>query len=286
MKKHIKILLITLSSLLLSSCVEKLGTEPGSDPGPKATIYQYSPGAEYNADEDVAVRLVSNGKADEIYYLVELAEDKEKFIGEKGEDAYIQRVMSEGEKVPAESLSAYETILTGMPGTYSISAVAVSGSDKVLSESIFYGLAWTTVSTGTYTFAVLGSVGLQPVQTVLQVCDSDPTMYRFKDVFKSGYSLKIVLLNDYTATDDYGTYTYVRVPNQDTGLSYGDHGAIGVRDVGYWQGDDTYVTESGYQGCFYTDGPEKGYVYVCAQYYVSAGHLGFDYDVYVPDSNE
>ena len=284
MKRYIHILAMALFSLMLSSCVEKLGTEPGNDPGPKATIYQYAPGSEYNSDEDVAVRVVTNGKAEKVYYFVELMSDKKDFIDKNGEDAYIKRVLSEGTQVPSESLNAYDVMLTGMAGTYSISAVAVAGSQNVLSESVFYGLSWSTVSTGTYEFGVLSQMGLAPVPTELQVCDTDPTLYRFKDVFKPGYSLKIVLLPDLTKEDDYGTYTFARIPAQETGYSLGENGPIRVRDIGYWQGDDSYVTEGGYESCFYTDGPEKGYVYVFAQYYVAAGNLGYDYDVYVPDA--
>lgn len=284
MKRYIHILAMALFSLMLSSCVEKLGTDPDNDPAPKATIYQYAPGAGYNSDEDVAVRFVSNGKAAKIYYLVELAADKEAYIEANGEDAYIQKVISEGTEIPSESLSSHNVILTGMAGTYSISAVAAAGSQHVLSESVFYGLTWSTVSTGTYEFGILSQMGLSPVPTELQVCESDPTLYRFKDVFKPGYSLKIVLLPNLTKKDDYGTYTFARIPVQDTGFVLGENGPIGVRDIGYWQGDDSYVTAGGYESCFYTDGSDKGYVYVCAQYYVAAGSLGFDYDTYVPDA--
>ena len=284
MKRYIHILTMALLSLMLSSCVEKLGTEPGNDPAPKATIYQYAPGTGYNSDEDVAVRFVSNGKAEKIYYLTELQVDKDAYIEANGEAAYADKVVKEGTEVPSESLDSYDVLLTGMAGTYSISAVAVAGNDAVLSESIFYGLSWTTVSTGTYNFGFLAGMGLTSTETALQVCDTDPTLYRFKDVFKPGYSIKFFLLPDLTNTDKYGTYTFARVSAQDTGYTYGDYGAIGVRDIGYWQGDDSYVTEGGFESCFYTDGPEKGYVYLYVSYYISAGTLGYDYDVYVPDA--
>lgn len=269
--------------MLLAACSEKLGTEPGNDPTPKATIYQYAPGEGYNSDEDVVVRFVSNGKVEKLCYLVEPADEKESFINENGEAEYAKKVLSEGLEVPSAELKSYNDTLTGLAGTYAVTAAAVSGGETILSESIFYGLSWTTLSSGTYTFAVLSDMGLAPAQTEFQVCDTDPNLYRFKDVFKPGYSLKIVALPEYTNTDDYGTYTFCRVPVQDTGFTYGDYGAIGVRDIGYWQGDASYVTDGGFESCYYTDGPEKGNLYICVQYYVSAGNLGYDYDSYVPD---
>ena len=101
-------------------------------------------------------------------------------------------------------------------------------------------------------------------------------------MYKPGYSLKIQALPDLTATNEYGTYTYCRVPVQDTGFTYGDYGAIKVRDVGYWQGDESFVTESGFENQYYTDGTAKGCLDVMVQYYVSAGNLGYNYDSYTP----
>ncbi len=283
MKNILHIIAAGVVFSLLAACSEKLGTEPGNDPTPKATIYQYAPGEGYNSDEDVVVRFVSNGKVEKLFYLVEPADEKESFINENGEAEYAKKVLSEGLEVPSAELKSYNDTLTGLAGTYAVTAAAVSGGETILSESVFYGLAWSTLSSGTYTFAVLSDMGLAPAQTEFQVCDTDPNLYRFKDVFKPGYSLKIVALPEYTNTDDYGTYTFCRVPVQDTGFTYGDYGAIGVRDIGYWQGDASYVTDGGFESCYYTDGPEKGNLYICVQYYVSAGSLGYDYDSYVPD---
>lgn len=283
MKNILHIIAAGVVFSLLVACSEKLGTEPGNDPTPKATIYQYAPGEGYNSDEDVVVRFVSNGKVEKLFYLVEPADEKESFINENGESEYAKKVLSEGLEVPSAELKSYNDTLTGLAGTYAVTAAAVSGGETILSESVFYGLSWSTLSSGTYTFAVLSDMGLTPAQTEFQVCDTDPNLYRFKDVFKPGYSLKIVALPEYTNTDDHGTYTFCRVPVQDTGFTYGDYGAIGVRDIGYWQGDASYVTDGGFESCYYTDGPEKGNLYICVQYYVSAGNLGYDYDSYVPD---
>ena len=286
MKKFLNILTAALAFVALAACTEKLGTEPGTDSAPKTTIYQYSPGDGYNSDEDVKLRFVANDKASKVFYFVELKSDKDAFIKANGENAYVDKILKEGEEVPSDKLKAYDVTLTGLAGTYAVTALSQNGTANVLSETLFYGLSWTTVSTGTYEFAVLGSMGIPPVQTEFQSCDMDPNMYRFKDVYGPGYSLKIVTLPDYTNTDDDGTYTFCRVPNQPTGLTYGDFGAIGVRDIGYWQGDESYVTEYGYESCYYTDGPSQGELYIMVQYYIAAGNLGYNYDSYIPDVPE
>ena len=286
MKKILNILTAALAFVALAACTEKLGTEPGADSTPKTTIYQYSPGDGYNSDEDVTLRFVANGQATKVLYFVELKSAKDAFIEANGEGAYVEKIMAEGNEIPADKLGAYDVTLTGLAGTYAVTALSQNGTANVLSETIFYGLSWTTVSTGTYEFAVLNQMGLGPVQTEFQSCDMDPNMYRFKDVYGPGYSLKIVTLPDYTNTDDYGTYTFCRVPNQPTGLTLGNHGAIGVRDIGYWQGDESYVTEGGFESCYYTDGPSQGKLYIMVQYYIAAGNLGYNYDSYIPDVPE
>ena len=57
-------------------------------------------------------------------------------------------------------------------------------------------------------------------------------------------------------------------------------GPINVRDVGYWQGNDAFVTEKGFESCLYED--YRCFMY--AQYYVSKGSLGYNCDEFVPDN--
>ena len=114
----------------------------------------------------------------------------------------------------------------------------------------------------------------------LQRSDDNPDNYRFKNLFGPGKSLNIVVYPKYTATDDDGTYTFFRVPAQPTGHNYGSYGEVSIRDIGYWQGDDSYVFESGMESGMYED-------YNCfieAQLYVSAGSLGYGYSFFTPDS--
>lgn len=281
MKKYLYIPLTILAIALLSGCEETEGTDPGSDAVPVVTIYQYAVSAPYNSDEDVRIRFAPNNQVVKYYYLAELLSEKEDFISQQGEEAYADRVASAGSQVSAEDEN--EAIITGMSGTYAITVAAEDSKGRLyMYETLFYGLSWTTITEGVYVFGVLG---LDPVETTLQVCDTDENLYRFKDVFAEGYSLKLTALPNYVyGPDENGdTLVFCRVPVQETPYVYGDYGTISVRDVGYWQQDESYVTVGGYESALYIDGPNKNYAYICIQYYVSAGSLGFNYDEFYPN---
>lgn len=69
-------------------------------------------------------------------------------------------------------------------------------------------------------------------------------MYRFKDLYGTGKHLVINMLEQ-QGTDESGTYSFFRIPATATSWSYGSYGTISVRDIGYWQGNDAYVTVGG-----------------------------------------
>ena len=74
--------------------------------------------------------------------------------------------------------------------------------------------------------------------------------------------------------------SFFRIPEQKLPFTYSTYGNVSIRDVGFWQGDDAYVTENGYESGIYADGS----CFICAQYYVSAGSLGLAmYDYFVAD---
>lgn len=283
MKKYFSIFLAVLGMMAFTACSTEEGTNPGNDSKPMVTLYQYVPAAQYNSDEDVLVRFAANSVAKEFYYMVEKLSDKEAFVASNGAEAYTKKVVDNGTKVTVGETD-FETTLTGMAGQYAITAAAVAADGSMTaSETVFNGLAWKDVVAGTYYFAYLGTLGLQPTRTVLQICESDDTLYRFKDVFGNGKSLKFQTLPDYIGKDAYGTYMYFRIPEQMTGLSVSPYGEVGVRDVGYWQGDSAYVTDHGYESGIYIEG-DVNYCFVYASYYVSAGTLGYDYDEFIPDT--
>lgn len=280
LKKYFYTVWVAAAAIALAACSENEGTNPGSDADPVVTVYQYEPGEGYNADNDVVLRFVANGKVSDFYYLNETKEAKEAYIAANGEQAYIEQVVANGTHVETSSAD-YETTLTDMEGLYAITVVAVSnGGQKKAYETTFLGLAWEDVVSGTYQFGILGDMGLTTTETVLQRCTTDETLFRFKDVFKEGCHLKFSLLPEYTATDSDGTYTFIRVASQSTGLTYGNYGIINCRDIGYWQGNDSFVLEGGYEGGIYED----YFVFLMLQYYVSAGSLGYNnYDYFFPN---
>ena len=267
-----------LAIVFITSCKEDWGAQPGNDPNPVATIYQYKPSRPYNADNDVIIRVATNNKTVEAYYLAEKTADIS-----MNESDYMNYVVSNGTKLTDISgESTADIVLTNLYGEYTITVVAVDGSGaKTSAKTTFTGLDWTDVATGTYYFEVNANMtnlfgGSTP--TVLQICTTDPSLYRFKDVFGAGYSLKINMLT-LTGNDADGDYTFFRIPVGDTPFTYSTYGAVSYRDIGYLQGNDAYITDYGYESGMYSD----YYCFLCIQYFVSAGSLGWGYDEFVPE---
>lgn len=280
MKKYIySLFAVLLATATMSSCKVEEGTEPGNDAQPNVVMYSYTAKKPYNEDNDVAIRLAFNNQVEAAYYLFEKATEKESRLASMGEEGYMDYVVSNGIKV-TEATGETDITITDLYGKYAITAVAVSGSQKASAATEFTGLEWSDVIDGTYYFDFGSSfVGMESRPTTLQVCTTDATLYRFKDVFGEGANMKIQLMPDYKATDDGGTYTYFRVPAIETPFTYGNYGAVGIRDIGYWQGSEAWVTTNGYESGMYED--YNCFIYV--QYYVSAGNLGYGYDAFVPN---
>lgn len=279
MKNNIyKLFIAFLAIGFMTSCKDEWGTVPGNDSNPIATIYQYKLSRPYNADNDIMLRVAVNNKTTDAYYLVEKTAD----IGSVTDDAYMDQVISQGIKISDISAeSTADIVLTGLYGEYTITVVAVGEGKKTLAKTTFTGLDWADVATGTYYFEVNANTANLfggSIPTVLQVCTTNDKLYRFKDVFGAGYSMKINMLT-LTNTDADGEYTFFRIPVGDTPFTYGNYGAVSYRDVGYWQGNDAFVTSGGYESGMYSD----YYCFLCIQYFVSAGSLGYGYDEFYPD---
>lgn len=270
-------------SAAMVSCSADEGTEPGNDSEPSVVIYQYAASRPNNPDNDIVLRFAANSKTTEAYYLAEKTADKESHVASMGEEGYADYVVSNGTKIDGISgASDADVTIKDLYGAYTITAVAVCGSTKKASEATFTGLEWSDVVSGTYTFGasknLIAALKLTSVKTVLQKCTTDDNLYRFKDVFGTGYSLKINLIN-YKGSDEDGTYQFFRVPVAETPFTYGKYGAVGLRDVGYWQGSDAWVTDNGYESGMYADYN----CFICVQYFVSAGNIGYGYDYFTVD---
>jgi hypothetical protein len=284
MKKYIYrlfgvLLAATVIVSSMTSCAEDEGTEPGNDSKPVATVYQYKVSKPLNADNDVLFRVATNSRTTEAYYLAEKTTDKNARVASVGEAGYTEYVVSNGTKLAGVSgESNVDVTLTDLFGEYSITVVAVGSGTKTTAEISFTGLDWRDVAKGTYQFFNSSRIGVSSNPTTLQICTTDDKLYRFKDVFGAGYHMKINLLN-ITGRDADGEYTYFRVPVTETPFTYGTYGAVSVRDIGYWQGSDAWVTDNGYESGMYSD----YFCFIYLQYFVSAGSLGYDYDLFIPD---
>ena len=282
MKKYSYILAAVLLGFSFTSCQENLGSEPGNDKLPAVVVYKYAPSSEYDSDTDQRVRFVSNDKVTKATYLVEKVADKEAFIASQGESAYAEKVLSQGTAI-SFSNGVAETIVTGMTGDYAITAAASDGSNTTMRSVKFSGIAWDVNSNieGTYILgraSIKNALGAESFPAILQRHETDKTLFRIRGAFGPGSKITIRLINQ-TGEDEDGQYTFFRIPAQTTTFSYGSHGTVSVRDVGYWQGDDAWVTSNGYESGMYADGT----CFLCIQYYVSAGSLGYTYDYFVPN---
>lgn len=285
LKKYFYSVLAVAGFATLAACSADEGTDPGSDSAPAVTLYTYAPGSGYNADEDLMIRIAPNNKVADIYYKSELTSAVQEYIAANGMDAYAEQVVASGTKL--EGNTTQDIILTGLLGNYTITAVGVAGNGKkTVASTTFQGLTWTSIVSGTITYGTLGQMGLKPAAAILEKCDVDETLYRVKNMYGEGNHLKFTALDLGSTASDGSTFKYCRIANQSTGLSYGDYGAIYVQDVGYWQGDDSYVLGGGFDNCFYVSGPMENQLSFIPYYYVSAGYLGYQAaDVFVPDGN-
>lgn len=278
MKKYInKLLAVVLATATITSCKVEEGTVPGNDKNPNVVVYSYTAQKPYNEDNDIALRLAFNNQVESAYYLAEKASEKESRLSSLGEEGYMDYVVSNGTKI-SEVTADTDLTLTDMYGKYAITIVAVNGTKKTSASTEFTGLEWNDVVTGTYYFKVIPAVTGESTSTTLQICTTDNTLYRLKDVFGKDSHMKIQLLPDYTVTDGDGTYTYFRIPATETPFT--DAGTtIGVRDIGYWQGSSAWITNNGYESGMYEDYN----CFFCIQYY-AAKSKGYNYEYFVPDA--
>ncbi|MBQ8046919.1 MAG: hypothetical protein IJ196_03225 [Prevotella sp.] len=295
MKKNINGIFLMLTGLaVFTACSDDWGTTPGTDATPNVTIYQYDAPEGYDEENDITVRLVGNQQTSEIYYFAEKTADKD--ARELSDDAYADFVVNNGTKASVsennlpEGIIA-ETVITGLAGEWTVSAVAVGNGQKKLSTIEYSTLPWNTLATGTYIANVNASVqnlfanafGSNQVTVQLQQLETDPHQYRLKNLWGRKQSLLFNVCtgedgNAITGEDEDGVYTFLRIPQQATPFTFGNYGTVGVRDVGLWQGDDSWVTEKGYESGIYEDNS----VFFMIQYFVSAGNVGYGYDYFIP----
>ena len=282
MKKLAYILSIALLGLFAASCEVQEGTVPGSDGKPQVTIFQYTPSSEYNSDEDIKIRFVKNNQTTSAKFLVELTKDKAAAIETDGEKAYIEKVLSTGTDIDFSDEGIADTLFTGLANFYDITVVAVNSGKKELCSSTFEGLAWKPGLPGKYTIANATMKGLAGgvLTTELQQCESDSTLYRFKDLFGPGKSTKIKLTDDEPFEDPgFGLCNYFRVERQATSLVHATYGPVDIVDYGKHLGDQ-YFYDGGYDCYMYQD---DKYCVLQLLYVVSAGYFQSRADIFQAD---
>ena len=230
MKNYIyNLFAVLIAATTFTACSAEEGTDVGNDPVPSVIIYQYKPGASYNADNDIALRFATNNKTSEAYYLVEKTSEKKEHIASMGETGYMDYIISNGEKIEGISgESSADVILTGLIGEYRITAVAVNGKQKTAFESVFNGLQWDLLGTGTLTTEFFGSVTVQRQFYQLH----NENSYKVASAYENGYDIIL-------KTDDKGNVT---IDKQGVYSSYGDYGVLYIAGTGIFQEGQFVVT--------------------------------------------
>lgn len=290
MKRYIESSIIALISLLaLTACSEDdKGVGLGGDSAPHVAIYQLSVAEPYDSDNDQKLRLAVNQQTDAVYYFAEKTADMN--ARGMGDDEYAEYVVANGTQAnlvaDAQNGSKYaDVVVTGMKGAYTITAVAAGAGQKKVTKVTFDGPNWMDVAKGTYNFSkkaqsVLG-VPASKADILFQNLESDPTLYRFKNLYGFGASL-LMRLTDKTGEDEYDKLQFFRVEAQTTPFTFSKYGTVSVRDLGYWQEDDSYAFDPT-SGCFmYTD-KYKNTVVLALQMFVSAGNAGYGWDEFDPE---
>ncbi len=239
---------MALPLAFLWSCSAEDGTEPGTATNPVVTMYSYAPEASsgMNADNDLIVRFATNNAVTELYYLVEAADAANDYIDKNGTDAYMQKVVEEGSKLEVSGAANVDETILDQHGAILVTGVACNGSNRSMAQVSFTGLDWNKVCSGQFTANNI-IPGAKPCD--LEICTTDKNLYRIKNAFRDGYSLKFTLMG-LVGTDGNGLKFYpVRVPEAQTGYSVTvdeKPSPLWVKDVAYWQEDASFATDSEY----------------------------------------
>lgn len=290
MKRYFESSMIALFTLLaFTACKEdEQGVAPGGDGAPHVAIYQSTVQEPYDADNDLALRLAVNQQTETVYYLAEKTADKEARAMSDAE--YADYVIANGAQGTLVSDSQNggkyaDVIVTDMKGAYTISAVATGAGQKQLSTVTFNGPNWMDVAKGTYNFSARAQQRLGVAESksdvLFQNLESDPTLYRFKNLYGFGSSL-LLRMTDKTGEDQNDKLQFFRVEAQTTPFTFSSYGTVSVRDLGYWQEDDSFAFDPDY-GCFMYTGNYKGVVVLGLQFFVTAGSLGYGWDKFYPE---
>lgn len=230
MKKYIySLIMVLLVTATMTSCAEDEGTNPGNDSNPHVVLYQYEPGGSYNADNDVILRIAANNKTTEVYYLAELATEKESHVASMGDSGYMDHIIQNGTKVEGFSNTLnVDVVLTGMVGEYIITVVAVNGNTKTATETSFVGLRWDPIGIGSLTTTFFGNVTIP-----CEFYKSSPVLkYKAIGAYEEGYDITFDIEGN-----------NVTVAKQAVYSSYGQYGTLYMAGDGALK-DNKIIVES------------------------------------------
>lgn len=253
--KRFKYFLLGLPLAFLGACSEDMGTEPGTDSNPVVTMYSYAPELSdgVNPDNDVLVRFATNSAVTDLYYLVEAEESANAYIDANGSDAYMQKVIDEGVKVDVKGAENIDKLITDQHGDIIVTGVATNGGERSMATVTFTGLDWTKLCSGEF---VPNNIGIPNSICDLEQCNQDKKLYRIKNAFKPGYSLKFTHMG-LKGTIQGQVFYPVRVPEAQTGfiLNFqdGSSSPLWVIDIAGWQQDSSMATDSNYWSIMYDD---------------------------------
>lgn len=196
----------------------------------------------------------------------------------------MQRVVDNGTSITIEEETrSADVVITGISGENAITVVSVGKDKKMTANTTFFtGITWMDVCTGTYYTTVLPPIMGIPAQLPnkkLQVADVNPNMYRIVDLYKPGYSLKFTKIEN-SGVDEGGKFNMIREEWQPIGLNYGQFGLY-IHDIGYWQGDDSFVLAGGFHGGMYEDNRIFFYHVYCID---DGRYLDYNKEYFIPNA--
>ena len=288
MKKYIEnLFLVLFTFLVFTACSDEQGTDVGNDSQPKVTLYNYGAPPPADSDNDLILRVAANNKTESAYYFVESKQMKE--TRGMSDAEYAEFVAANGTLISGiNGESVADVIVAGLYGDQVISVAAVGGGKKTLSSIEFTGLAWEEVAAGTYNFGSYSQRAMagcpESKEVVLLVCTTDANLYKIKDLYGAGYSLKFTKNGETGKHSSGETVEFVRVPNTNTpylSTNYtGDVSQVYFRDMAYGYNNDAYATHLSY-GCYMF--PDNS-LYFTFRYANSAKNLTWDNDEFIPAS--
>ncbi|WP_262288072.1 hypothetical protein [Hallella absiana] len=165
---------------MFAACQEDEGTDPGHDSTPVASVYKYTAGDGYNADNDCRFRVITNSAVQEVYYLAQLNDEKKAL--NMTDQQYADYVVEKGTKLDLKAASDTDVYVKDLHGLYDITVVAVRGNTKTQQTIQFAGLDYKPYGQGTWTSSFFGGSWKVDVEY-----STVGNRYRIKSLYKDGY---------------------------------------------------------------------------------------------------